>query len=367
VTESPRLSARTKWVALVVMLILGIVVIVAVAEGLVRARQWAKYGAFASYDSLYRVEESIPLRVLVPGARVGNITINSSGFRGPAIEMPKPQNRIRIAFLGASTTFCAEVSSDAAVWPNIVVEQLSKRFPEVKFDYVNGGVPGYVVRSSLLNLEHKIEPLDPDVVLIYEATNDLSGEVNALAAAQGLIAAERNRPGWLERHLLLWELVVKNLRVRSAQQDAVAATNRVTMDKATLGAEFHHDLRELVTAAQRKGRLVAVATFSTQLRVEQSAEERKRAAVSALVYMPNIGLDDLVFGYRRYNDIIENVARERGALLIEGETDIPGDPIHFVDTVHFSDAGSRKMADRVFNGLVGSPDFLRLVASRQPH
>ena len=67
VTESPRLSARTKWVALVMMLVLGIVVIVAAAEGLVRARQWAKYGALTSYDSLYRVDESIPLRVLVPG------------------------------------------------------------------------------------------------------------------------------------------------------------------------------------------------------------------------------------------------------------------------------------------------------------
>jgi lysophospholipase L1-like esterase len=351
--------------ALVALALFGIVVVVAVAEGLVRVRQWAKYGTGTSYESLYRVDASIPLRVLVPGAKVGNVTINSSGFRGPPIETPKPPNRIRIAYLGASTTFCAEVSSDAAVWPNLVTERLAARFPEVKFDFVNGSVPGYVVRSSRLGFEHGIAALDPDVVVIYHGTNDLSGEVNALAAAQGLTARDGNRPSWIERHLLLWELVAKNLRVRNAQHGAVTATDRVVVDKAKLGAEYERDLRDLVAATQQKGRLVVVVTHSAQLRAEQSTEERKRAAVSALVYMPNVGLDDLLFGYRRYNEINEKVARERGALLIAGENDIPGDPIHFVDTVHFTDAGSRRMADRVFDGLLASPEFVRLLVAHK--
>ncbi len=109
-----------------------------------------------------------------------------------------------------------------------------------------------------------------------------------------------------------------------------------------------------------------VATFSTQLRADQTTEEKKRAAaVSALVYMPNMGLGGLLFGYGRYHDIIRTVARDRGALLIEGENDIPGDPAHFVDSVHSNDAGSRKMAERVFNTLSNDPAFLRLVASHQ--
>jgi lysophospholipase L1-like esterase len=351
--------------ALVALALCGIVVVVAIAEGLVRVRQWAKYGMATSYESLYRVDPAIPLRVLVPGAKVGNITINSSGFRGPPIETPKPLNRIRIAYLGASTTFCAEVSGDAAVWPNLVTERLASRFPGVRFDFVNAGVPGYVAHSSLLGFEHRVAALDPDVVVIYHATNDLSGEVNALAAAQGLTARDANGPGWMERHLLLWELVAKNLKVRTAQQGAETAANRVVLDKAAFGREYEHDLRELVAATQQKGRLVAVVTFSTQLRAEQSAEERKRAAVSALVYMPSVGLDDLLFAYRRYNEINAKVAREKGALLIAGENDIPGDAVHFVDTVHFSDAGSRRMADRVFEGLVASPEFMHLIAAHK--
>src|SRR5262249_29395571 len=133
-----------------------------------------------------------------------------------------------------------------AVWPNLVTERLAARFSDVKFDFVNGGVPGYVARSSRLGFEHRVAALDPDVVIIYHATNDLSGEINGLAAAQGLAAADANHAGWLERHLLIWELVAKNLKVRNAQQGAVTATHRVVVDRAKLGAEYEHDMRELV-------------------------------------------------------------------------------------------------------------------------
>jgi len=367
VAESPRLSSRAKWVALAVVALLGSMVVLAAAEGSVRLRQWSKYGTTASYEGLYRIDEKIQLRVLVPGAKIGNITINSSGFRGPGIEMPKPPGRIRLAFLGASTTFCAEVSGDAAVWPSLVVEQLRGRFPQAQFDFVNGGVPGYTVRLSILNLQHLVDPLDPDLVVIYHATIDLSGEVNQLAAEQGLTAAGGNRQNWMARHFLLWELVEKNLKVTGARRGAESEAHRVVLDKVRVGTGFDQDLRGLMELAGRDNRRVAVATFSTQLRAEQTTEEKKRAAVSALVYMPNMSLDILLFGYAKCNDIIRTVAGDRGALLIEGENEIPGDAAHFVDAVHLNDAGSRKMAERVSAALANDPAFIRLVESRQRH
>jgi lysophospholipase L1-like esterase len=365
VPETPRLSSRVKWTALALVAMVGAMVVLAGAEGITRLRQWSKIGTAASYESLYRIDERIQLRVLVPGARVGNITVNSLGFRGPEIPPAKPKGRIRLAFLGASTTFCAEVSGDSAVWPHLVVESLRARFPEADFDYVNGGVPGYTLRSSLGNLRHRIDALDPDIVVIYDATNDLSQEVRQLAEAQGLKAEGSHEPSWLARHLLLWELVEKNLRVMLARRDAESDRGRVVLDEAHLGTRFRQDLTELVEAAGQRGRRVAVTTFSTRLRPEQSADEMKRSAVSALVYMPFMSLDGLLFGYRRYNEIIREVARDRQALLIGGENEIPGDATHFVDSVHFSDAGSRMMAKRVFNALANDPKTIELIASRK--
>jgi hypothetical protein len=105
-----------------------------------------------------------------------------------------------------------------------------------------------------------------------------------------------NEPSWLAQRLRLWELVEKNLRVMVAKRGAESDQGRVALDKARLGTKFRGDLTKLVDAAGRGNRRVAVATFSTRLRPEQSADEMKRSAVSALVYMPFMSLE-VHFGY----------------------------------------------------------------------
>ena len=51
-----------------------------------------------------------------------------------------------------------------------------------------------------------------------------------------------------------------------------------------------------------------------------------------------------------------------GAYLIDGEDEIPGDAAHFADSVHFTDAGCRAMAQRVAGRLEGAPGFQALFA-----
>ena len=359
-------SATVKWIALALITLFLLVVLAAAAEGLVRFRQYQRVGSVVSQEAMYSVDQDLQLRVLNPGVRTARMSINSSGFRGPEIETPKPQGRVRIAFIGASTTFCAEVSGDSAVWPHLVVEQLRAAYPEASFDYVNGGVPGYGVGSSLKNLRHRVAMHRPDIIVIYHATNDLSGEMRKLAAAQGLgEAADSVRQSWFERHSLLWELVVKNLRVRDAQRQAAhAGARRLAVDPAGIGAEFQLELGLLAKESAGVASRVAIATFSTRLRLEQTPEQQSQAAVSAFVYMPFMSLDGLLAGYARYNQIIRQVAAAEGALLIDGEHAIPGDAAHFVDTIHFTDAGSRAMAERVTRALRGDAQISGLIRSR---
>jgi lysophospholipase L1-like esterase len=69
--------------------------------------------------------------------------------------------------------------------------------------------------------------------------------------------------------------------------------------------------------------------------------------------------DQLVAAFDAYNAVIRALARTSGAFLIDGETDIPGDESHFVDSIHFTDRGSRRMADRVYRGLIDSGALAR--------
>jgi lysophospholipase L1-like esterase len=352
-----RLSGRIKSLITAVLSVVLCAVVVLAAEIAVRVRATIKYGSTATVEDLYTVDERIGLRVPIANLHIGRINTNSLGFRGPEIAVPKPPGVIRLAFLGASTTWCDEVSGDDYVWPSIVAKKLGKIWPGRQVDFVNGGVPGYTMQSSLKNLEYRIAPLQPDVIVIYEATNDLSGELRDLAYAQGLLKQPSFQPlAWPAKYSLLWELVEMNLRILRAQRASEAKAQRLVLNPSKLGEPFRHQLTALVRAAQNRAPVVAVAMFATQLRRGQTPAHQRKASQSAMYYMPFMSPQGLIVAYERYNVIIREVAADTGALLIDDPDSIPGTSEYFFDTVHFTDAGSRAMADRVVKVLAGIPE-----------
>ena len=99
-------------------------------------------------------------------------TSNADGFIStPAIAPAKPPEVTRIAFLGGSTTF-STVSDDRS-WPWLVIEELRKRFPERKFDFINGGNLGWTTFESYGLLWSRIRFYRPDIVVVTHAWNDL--------------------------------------------------------------------------------------------------------------------------------------------------------------------------------------------------
>jgi len=356
------MSARSKLRAMILITIALILLLLLAAEAAIRVRQTLKYGSAATVENYYTVDPKFNLRVPIANLSIGRISINSLGFRGPEIAVSKPPGTLRLAFLGASTTWCAEVSGNDFVWPHLVTVSLRRTFPSVRFDYVNGGVPGYTMESLLKSMQHRVAPLKPDVIVIYEMSNNFSGELRELAAKRGIIRDTKMRElTWPSRYSLLWNLVEKNLRIMAAQHAAETKRGSLEVDPGTLGEGYRHGLTQLVLAAQQNARLVAIATFSTQLRRDQTPEQQARASSSAMFYIPFATTRLLIEGYERYNQIAREVASETGALLIEGENEIPADPTHFTDTVHFTDVGSNAMAERISRALVSSPRLRNLL------
>ncbi len=345
---------------------LGLVVAVTfavLAEGIVRVRQWIKYERTGTIDEIYQTDSSLSLRVPIANEVQGGIRINSLGFRGPELENSNPDSVVRLAFLGASTTFCAEVSSNELTWPHLVWKKLKESLPAINIDYVNAAVPGYTVNSSMKNLRYRVEPLKPDVIIIYHTTNDLSMDSRALAGEQGIYQSSDNKQSWISKYSLLWFLTEKNLKIRMLQKDAIGKT-KLKFDPQQLSRDFKRRLTELIKESQNVARLVVVVTFSHKLRREQSPQEQLKAANTALYYMPFMSTEGLLSGYEEYNRVIREVAKERGAALIEEEMSIPGDDAHFYDSVHFTDRGSKLMAKRVSDTVLESAEFREIIQSK---
>ena len=334
-------------------------------EGALRVRMLVKYGRTNNEFYASEVHPTAGFRVPVPNQQVGALHINSHGFRGQDIEDPKPKDRIRIAFLGASTTFCAEASGADRTWPARLTARLAERFPKAEFDHINGGIPGIGANESMRNLRHRIAPLSPDVIVIYHATNDLSRDTRKLAEQQGLFTVKGDERSLLARISVCWDLIEKNLKVIARKRAAGTGEGRLTYDMAELSRQFRDALTQLVEEAQAVSKVVVLVTFSTRLRAEQTPEAQLAASNTSLLYMPYMTVKGLLEGFAAYNRTIREVAATTGVVLVDDEHSIPSDPEHFQDSVHLTDQGCEKMAERLLRVLEQDPRFLMLVESRQ--
>jgi lysophospholipase L1-like esterase len=326
------------------------------------------YGDLGGIEQTYYFDAALGLRVPTPAAQFGSVRISAQGFRSPPVPMPKPAGTIRLAFLGGSTTFCAEVSDETLAWPHLVTDALRQHYAHVDFDYINAGVPGFGVGSAQQYLEKRVAEFDPDVIIVYEATNDLSSNSYDVANSFGLVARRTEQDlSWLSQYSMLSYLVEKNLLVLQLQSQVEETTGRLLLTPdivESIVAPFRRDLTELIRSSQRVAPLVAVVTFAARIRANQTAEEQSAAAVTSLYYMPYMTVAGLIEAFAAYNDTISDVTTNLDALLIAQDSTIPGDGDHYVDSVHFTDLGSRAMARRVTDGLVGSAKFQQLIATR---
>jgi len=330
------------------------------AEGLIRLRARARYGR---YLDIYDLHERLPSNLLVPlpylDVPFGNgtrIQTDEHGFRSPPLAMPKPPGTLRLAFLGASTTFCSQVASNERTWPHLVRVALQEHYRELRIEHVNAGVTSYCVADSLQNFEERVAAVDPDVVVICQLANDLAVDTHALAESAGLAEPART-PGWLERTSLLVRLIRKNAAFQASQREGRGAGPKLASDMDALAARFEERLVTLVERARETAEVVALLTFSTKFSRDQPLEAQLANMEQSFTFMSYLAPADLHAGFEAYNRAIERAAARTGAVLIDTRGSLQGKAALFADSVHLSDAGCAAMADCVTRGLLDSGLF----------
>jgi lysophospholipase L1-like esterase len=345
----PKTRLRSKLTLALTVTLLGLLLL----EGLVRLRAVFLYGTPASAITEVLLEHDDGLNMPVPikgkslVAKRISIEINSLGFRSDEIEREKPAGTIRIACLGGSTTFCAEVSSNQATWPQRLGDLLQARHPGLKIEVINAAIPGCSLAGSFENLRQRVLPLDPDIVIVYHAHNDMKLDTRRLASAQGLVEpGDEHRGGMLSslgRYSLLADLLQKNLSIVYAKDEGPSATLKSL--PADLTARFVGLLGEMHALLAERDVDLVLSTFVAKIRPEQTREEQLANAGLSLFYMPWLSVDQLVGGLDLYNRAILDFGREN-AVPVLADTSIPPDSKHYVDGIHMTDSGCERMAER---------------------
>jgi hypothetical protein len=110
------------------------------------------------------------------------IRINSAGLRDGNSTKIKPENTFRIAVLGDSFTFAAQVPSEQ-IYTSILEEKLAacKAFEGQNIEVINFGVQGYGTAQQLLTLRQQVWDYQPDLVLLaFYLGNDVIDNSKAL-------------------------------------------------------------------------------------------------------------------------------------------------------------------------------------------
>jgi lysophospholipase L1-like esterase len=345
------------------------IVLLAVCEVGLRARQWMRYGSFAASvrDPMLEYDSNADLLVPRPGYEVKgarlNIKINSFGFRGDDFDRMKPPHTVRIAALGASTTFCAEVSDNHKTWPHRLQEKLSAAYPGVRFEVINTAVGGYTAAENLRNLTHRVLPLDPDLALYYEGNNEITKDTRQLALERGLIAPgnPQSLARTISNYSLLFDLTYKNLTILAGRRNAVAVR---TLDSvpSDLPSHFIGQLDEMRRTLAARDIPLVLSTFIVKFRRNQPRPTQLANADVEFYYMPWMSIDGMLDAMDTYNQAILDYAARNSLPVVDDREAVSPDAEHFSDAMHLLDKGAEAMADRFFKYLRTSNELQHAIA-----
>jgi lysophospholipase L1-like esterase len=288
---------------------------------------------------------------------------NNLGFRGP--DLPADfDRRLSIIAVGGSTTECRLLSDDKT-WCAALARILDRHFEGVWLD--NAGMDGHSTFGHSILLDQVVLDLHPKYVLFLVGVNDvgradlseLDQSTDPLRQSFAMRAVERSE--------LLSTLLVL---YRTAKAADLGLLHLPELDPRTALRSDETEAQSEAFLAEHRSRYLA--PYEARLR-HLVSRTREGGIEPVLITQPalygdaidpttSVDLAPLDFYGRRastawkvlelYNDVTRRVASEAGVLLVELARRMPKDSGLFYDWVHYTNAGSEKVAEIVADDLV---------------
>jgi lysophospholipase L1-like esterase len=278
------------------------------------------------------------------------VSFNSAGYRSPERPFAKAPGVRRILCAGGSTTFDLGAADDGAAWPALLEAALpGAGLPAA--EVWNAGFPGWTSAENLISFALRDGDLEPDLVIFYQGINDLQPAAHQPFdrgyegghAAESRLALGLGLPpiAWSERSLLLEKArdLLGQQRDPWQRLKLPAAGGRQARIPPEAVAAFERNVRSLTALARSRGSRLLLVTQPLRLRRETAAADRDYLAGWLQGLEPQAAAGEL----ERLNEVLRRQAGE-GVALADAAREIGWEDADFVDPMHTSEAGSRKLA-----------------------
>jgi lysophospholipase L1-like esterase len=264
-----------------------------------------------------------PWRKYEPGAKLDVTTggerfviqINSLGYRTHEFAERKGAGTVRVLCIGGSTTVAGRTNDET--YPALLEARLRQRWPGLELEVLNLGVSG-VGTELWLEWLPKLLAWDPDVIVQYEAINDI---------------AWTELPAYASRHP--WQQTMRQ---------SLVLERLMGFDPAALDPEMRETLGrrlEMDRGCRKRGVAYLGATFAAPDAARARPDFRLLLDVSAVFWtrhFPIRGFAAYSAILARHNALFREFAdRNRVNRVLVHES--LSDPALFVDACHFTPEG----------------------------
>lgn len=288
-------------------------------------------------------------------------SFSARGYRSPDRPPRAAPGVRRVLFSGGSTTFDLLASSNQQSWPWQVETMLRSRGRPV--EVFNAGFPGWTSLENTISLVIRDLDLRPDVVVLFQGINDLQpashvpfdpqyehGHADTAVRALGF---ELPPVRWYNRSLLVqWsrELVLgdidpwRPMRARASGRELLSEVPKAALET------FERNVRCYTAAAAAGGARVVLVTQT--VRIRSGLEGPDLAYLGQWIE----GLEPSAVGdqLERFNGVLRRLSHDGAAVLVDAAVDVEWRDSDFADPMHFSSAGSERMAAYMSDALEGT-------------
>lgn len=250
-------------------------------------------------------------------------------------------NKIRIACLGGSTTFCTGVADEDS-WPAILQKKLGSRYA-----VINYGVPGYSTVESLIQMCLFIPEIKPKMIFFYEGWNDLHNYFTAESVPDyyhhGQMMLQNVKLGRKEEETCFEKFrrqsgffyFIDNIKERIIKR---VPDSRYTVHDPAIDHLFSRNLQSMIVLAEARH---AQPVIISQV-LNPFTERKENFSRPWTVHIEDTSVPALM---THINGIAKKTCEATGqCIFLDYENQITWTEKNFIDEVHFSKRGNEKFA-----------------------
>lgn len=321
------------------------------------------HGFFSDYrDELARIKPIIPYRIFgweLYREIEGVPYIVSS--QGELFPLQKPAGTIRIVAFGGSTT---KQKVEGVHYPLRLQELLAGRYPDKHIEVINVGEDAYATTHMITLLAFDVVSWDPDFVILSENANDLvtayfdNSYTPDYSNKYGSVAY---MPRYEERFSFT-NVFFRKSRFYwfvKGKIDAFAPSrsSRQNTRRTSYGDEppesgqvlFRRNLNTFVAIAQAYKIPVILASQPFNERYELWDFNIDSRKLDNAVYPL---LKEHALHHRKFNEILQSVAKKSGSYFLDNDALFAGDQSLFIDSLHYTRDGTEKLAGDYYQFFV---------------